>query len=721
MNEYMEVYLAEAKELLDEMNESLLMLEKDIGNTGLLNSIFRAAHTIKGNSASMGFKQMENLTHGMEDLLQDIRDGRVEIDEKIIELLFVCHDFMESGLCTIMQTGNEEDIKIDGILGKLHLIIKEKHEKLKGSAANNFDKSMDCIDFTMDTHELDNLKSSLKAGLNAYLVKIALTEDCVFKSVRVWMWYKEMDAYLTVVKSIPERPVIEEINEKVPDFEGNEIRLLVVSRCDSHQLAGELGKLLDVRDICIEKFTYNDNMGKQIKLVMTKAVIPTSGSDGGNSRLEAVLCEEAVTDDLSTEIRQVGQGLNNNAVKSLESSFMRISAQKIDSLVDMLGELLIHYSLMEQEASERFDSNDRYMNSLHRMAKIIKGVQNISMSLRMVSLKNAFQKITRVGRDTAAELGKCAEITIIGEETEIDRDISDKLVDPLMHLVRNCVSHGIESGEERKKLHKPEKGHIYIRAYSKRGYVYIEVEDDGSGISIEKIRNKAMERKLIDKNKNYSTEEIIKLIFLPGFSTQETVNNISGRGVGMDVVVTGIKKVGGKIDIINTPGKGCNIILKIPLNLAVMNGTIVDIFGLRYIVPTLYIKQFVKPEASQWLKVKNRKTMIKIGDKVYRIIQIDKIFGVENALNEKDENLVVIIELEQKFMALPVRSVIGRQEIVAKPLDKEFGRFEFASGASILGDGKVSLILDVEAMCKVNDSLCRSDHSENYINLQKGI
>lgn len=864
MNEYMEAYIAEAKELLDEMNGSLLKLEKNTGDMGLINSIFRAAHTIKGNSASLGFKRMENLTHSMEDLLQDIRDGKVQIDKKIMELLFVCHDFLEGGLYTIMQTGNEEEMNIDGILGKLHLVIEEKHEKLNKENACSSDKSLDCTDMTLNNQELSNLKRNIDANLNPYLIKMNLSDNCIFKSVRIWMWFQEMSTYLNVIKSEPDQPTSDDVKDSSYVFPGNVLQLLAVSKYDMHQLLGNLNKLVDAADIQIEPLKYNDTdfINNQIKLVMTKAVssVPDIeeakedaeaavsynqeriieiesaflndfineileqitkaeadmqaleqkpennntfyqlsrsfhtikglagfidhtlmvkisvtvellieyyrklNSKAGNTQLGLIsasadfirkLCENTglsddsdfvntvethinkikneindelpaaenneedkllpdglesdgnlheVKSDMDSLHSQAEHDLHKNSGKSLDSSFMRISTQKIDSLVDMLGELLILHSLMELEAAGRFGSDDKYMNNLLRMAKIIKGIQTLSMSLRMVSLKQVFQKTMRVGRDTAAEISKLINITVAGEETEIDRNIADKLVDPMMHLVRNAVSHGIESEAERTKKGKTKEGHINIHAYSKRGYVYVEIEDDGCGLDIDKIQAKAIEKNLIDPNSNYSAEEIMKFIFLPGFSTREMVDNISGRGVGMNVVETEIKKVGGKIDILNKPGEGCKFVIKIPLNLAVMNGTIVDIYGDRYIIPTLYIKQFMKPDDSQWLKVKNKKTMIRVRNEVIQVIPADKVFGFEGLVNDEDENMVVIIEVEQKFKALPVRSVIGRQEIVAKPLGKEFGGLDFAAGASILGDGKVALILDAEAIFKTNNS-----------------
>jgi len=857
MDEYMEIYAAEAKELLDEMNDSLLKLEKNMEDTDLINSIFRDAHTIKGNSAAMGFKSMEKLTHGMENILQDIRDGKAEVDGKIMELLFVCHDFLESNLCTIMETGNEEEMKIDEILGKMHFIIGEKYEKQNSGAACTIEKGINSFGMILNKQELQSFKENLNADLGAYIIKITLADDCAFKSVRVWMWFREMENYLNVIKSEPDKPASEDIANSSFTFEGDIVKIFAVSRNDSHELLEELRKLLDTEKIEIEsiKFEVADFVKDQIELELTEAALSfpetieknqtigmenefsddfineisaqlsklegliqtarekhesnsffklsrpfhtikglagfincsliTSIAEAAELLIESYRKKNIKYDDIQVCLitessgfirklcadknlthnrnfidsvekrtdemkREVGseipikesqaeeisakpdpvqedpkekKGLNNekDAVNSLHdqvekksnkskdktigNAFMRISTQKIDNLVDMLGELLIMHSVMQQEASKRFDSNDKLMNNLLRMTKIIKGIQNLSMSLRMVSLKQAFQNTMRVGRDTAAELKKKADIQIKGEETEIDRNIADRLVDPLMHLVRNAVAHGIESEEERISNGKSAEGNINIQAYSKKGYIYIEVEDDGKGLPIEKIHAKAIEKNLIDPNSNYSDEEIMKFIFLPGFSTQETIDNISGRGVGMNVVETEIKKVGGKIEISSKLGEGSKFILKIPLNLAVMNGTIVDIHGGRYIIPTLYIKQFMKPDASQWVTIKNRKSMVRVRDELIPIIPIDKVFGTEGLTEGEDEDMVIILEVEQKFRAIPVRSVVGRQEIVAKPLDKEFGSLDYASGASILGDGKISLILDVEAIFKINNNL----------------
>ncbi len=384
-----------------------------------------------------------------------------------------------------------------------------------------------------------------------------------------------------------------------------------------------------------------------------------------------------------------------------ESGYIRIPVQKVDNLVDMMGELIITQSLVEQEMCRRFGMDDKFVSDLLKMSRITKDIQNLSMSLRMVSLRSTFQKINRIGRDTIAELGKSISIGLSGEETEIDRGVAEKLLDPLMHLVKNCISHGIENERERAEKGKPAQGQVRIEAYNKRGNIYIEISDDGNGIDTGKTYKKAVEKGLIDPAAGYSEEEKLNMIFLPGLSTSDTVNNVSGRGVGLDVVKTEMSKIGGRVEVISQPGKGCTFILKIPINLAVMNGTIVDIMGNHCIIPTLNIKKIFKPEQSQLVSVRGKRTMIRVREDIIPIIPLDSIYTITEGGGNSDTDLIVVIELEQKQKALPVRSIIGKQEVVVKSLGYEFSSLDFISGASILGDGKVSLILDVENLFRM--------------------
>ena len=381
-------------------------------------------------------------------------------------------------------------------------------------------------------------------------------------------------------------------------------------------------------------------------------------------------------------------------------SFTRIPTYKVDNLVDLMGELVIVQSQVQQQFSERFDSNDRLMSHLGRMARIVKNIQNLSMSLRMVSLKSLFQKLNRIARDTMKDLGKEVVFSISGEETEIDRGVVDRLLDPLVHLVRNAIDHGIEPKETRKSAGKPALGEVKLTAYSRKGSVYIDISDDGKGLVSEKIFNKAVEKGVASPEKSYSAEEINQFIFLPGFSTADVVNQVSGRGVGLDVVKTEISKIGGKVSVTTDEGKGSSFTLTIPINMAVIDGTIVEINHSQFIIPTLNVKQTLKPKNDQFISVKGEKKLLKLRGEVIPIISLPGFFGFEEA-SEQGNDLIVVLENDRALKALPIHELVGRREIVVKSLGEEFNHLNFLSGASILGNGKVALILDIENMFRI--------------------
>lgn len=393
--------------------------------------------------------------------------------------------------------------------------------------------------------------------------------------------------------------------------------------------------------------------------------------------------------------------IHENKEKSKEN-YIKISADKIETLVNYIGELMIIHSQIERDVEQEDNLNTNLSSNVNRMIKVSKYLQTISMTMQMIPLKSTFQKISRIARDTLKELNKEVHLELIGENTEIDRNIADKLLDPLIHLVKNSIGHGIEDNVvERINQNKSKIGNISIKANSRRGNVYIEIEDDGKGLDIDKIYEKAKEKNIIEENKNYSNEEIMNFIFLPGFSTNSVVNQVSGRGVGMDVVKTEISRISGKVEIQSEKNKGTKITLKIPINLAALNGTVVEMNKEKFIIPTIHIKKILKPEQKDFIYIKDKLNSIRFRENIVEIIN-PKIFFDTNQENKIEENMLLIIEIDNKFKALPVETVLGRQEIVVKPLGDEFSNINYLSGASILGDGKVALILDVENLINQN-------------------
>lgn len=424
--------------------------------------------------------------------------------------------------------------------------------------------------------------------------------------------------------------------------------------------------------------------------------------DQGTSREEPAAFSEifgAGTPELSRSEVPEGKSWLFGGEPSAGGEQIRISAARVGGLVDLLGELLIAQSQVEQEAVQRFGPNDPLVNHLERLSRITKEVQGISMSLGMVSLKSTFQKLRRLGRDTAATLGKEVELQFFGEDTEIDRGVAEKLLDPLVHLLKNAISHGVEGRELRLARGKTPGGTVSVSARRCRGSVFLEVRDDGAGIDGDRVLRKAVDRGLVEPGTTLTEEALVELLFLPGFSTATAVDGISGRGVGMDVVKTEVSRLGGRVEVQNTPGRGCGFVLRIPINMAILNGTVVDIGGTPYVVPTLAVKRILQVTEDLWVVARGRRVMVRVRNQLVPLLPVEEMLGHLSASEENpDQVLALVLEEDQRVRALPVRSVLGRQDVVVKPLNEAFRHLEFFSGASILGDGRVAFILDVEAL-----------------------
>jgi two-component system chemotaxis sensor kinase CheA len=890
MDDMMGLYIDDTREYLAILDESIIAFEKHPDDHAAISEMFRAYHTMKSSTAAMDFKRTADFIHHMEDLLHEMREGRIKISTKIIKLLYESHDHLEKFLHHVLETGNEGDLPYEPLLEEVGKYIQEclgnAHDNIKTNVTVDADKG-----FIIGKEELLKVKKEVSNGSQLYKITVELMTECAFKAVRAWMTFEDITKIAKIITSYPQKPESDDFLNGAFNFEDTKLFILAASDIPLTDLFQELtGNLNEVENLLIEEIDpgfaagtafgglpvisgetryYTRKQEVSISDVVDRIIGDENYRTGSDSpllvlaeikgkirecefqllefeaehysvevmsefmsRIQSVrelacyveygripdivhqisglmdlfihqqlepdmvsvgliadllkcikrLCEKPELNENNMFLDEVNQrhslldnyhslagklqsqkdipqtiklgeilvntGLikkedvteimnlqkecypdlkfgqiavkeNKADVKDVISalhvqetaksdqknqSYIRIPASKVDNLVDHLGELLITQSLHKQEITSLLTRDGgQVMNNVMRMERIAKEIQDITMSLRMVSLKQTFQKIYRIGRDTAAELGKDIEIDTSGDDTEIDRNIVDKIHDPLMHLIRNAISHGIEDVDERIRAGKPAAGHVTISASNKRGNVYIEISDDGKGLSADKIYKKAVEKELIDPSQKYSEEEILKFVYLPGFSTQEKVNSISGRGVGMNVVQTEIAKLGGKIDIENRQGQGCTFILKIPVNLATINGTIVEIFGCNYIIPTLNIKQILKPQEDQWVSIKGIVSTIVIRNEIIPVIPIAGILLSNAEFKGADTDIVITVEHEQKLMALPVKAILGKQEVVVKQLGSDFSSLDFVSGATILGDGRVSLILDVEALFKLTE------------------
>ena len=814
MNELFQAYLEDFKDTLLLLNDSLMILQKGERNKDVLNSIFRVAHTIKGNSAGVEFFRIEKVMHTMEDILQEIRDGKREFNEGIVKLLFECYDFLEDSIQVIERTQRDETIDTADILVKINAVA-QGGKALVSAPDPSFTPSPTDKRPTGIVPPLERLFSLAKVELDlmqvmrqnsnqethVHRILIELSDVSTMRNVRVWMIFDQIDKHAQCLCSTPPRMTEEQLRSNEYDFDQEMLEIFVLGDLDLSPLKKELLGISDILFVQIDRIA-PDVLAYEHEQLVEEAqwvariqeihplvatwgrdpfdaesftevlqTIKTIGQEAQNQLnpyilerisqfvyiaheialhpqnapaadlvtlalfigdVEKMIFDVGVLENASF-LLQVEQGISalhkryapqeakhpaqhdtavdtqtkeQGTVKAepsakeapKESSIIRVPINKVDELMDMLGELLILNAQMEQKVTQLETHDTDLNNVLGRSSKLIRSIQGLSMSLRMVEIKPTLHRLTRIARDTAKDLQKRITIHIEGEETEIDRSASEKLFDPLMHLVRNAVSHGIEAEEERIRAGKTPEGVVTIRVYSKRGNVYIEVEDDGQGIHIDRVHQKAKKQGLCVEGKEYTEEEILKFIFHPGFSTQEVINNISGRGVGMNVVESEINKMGGKVEILNRAGHGAKFIVRIPMNLAVLNGTVAEVAGGRYIFPTLFIKQFYIPEKIDWISMQGRSKAIRVRDHIIPVVTAQDLFAEHYKTNAIEDQHVIILEMEQKYIAFPVDRIVSRQEIVSKPLGAEFSHVGFATGAAIMGDGNVSLILDIEAM-----------------------
>lgn len=845
MKELMGNYIEEMHDLLEKFDITIMKLDKDKSDKPMINELFRIVHSMKGMNATMGFEHTAALIHAMEDLLYDVRDEKISLDTKAIELFFVCRDHIETVVLDIVATGEEkEDSNFKTMVDKIHSIIKEK----------NIIKIDVLEDIELECDVAEKMKKNLKTGEKLYKIKIFYEKTCMMKCVRGFMVFevlkkegeiissfplleyfregnkydedyfvviiktkkseeeitkkiknvteienveisdkveksscviektKQITEHLSNVAILVEAEIAEEIKNICTEIDDKLVEMTADKKDNKllnyffrkfHTISGlsgmcefewikeiskETEKYIDMTikekikyseevkelilnscefvDLIIKEEIKHDNV--ELKSILKNHVnnlrkgkigfnddgdekeIPKDKNENkiGKILLESGrLTEDDVIDIIVKQKENTNMKFGEIAVKekkiapnelsdaldiqktkahAIASNFIKVNTEKVDGLVDAMGELMIIQAQLEQEAASLFMSNHPFFNNIVRMSRIIKDLHQTSMSMRMVSINPIFHKLNRIAYDTINAMNKKVSVEFLGGETEVDRSVADKLSDPLMHMVRNSISHGIEEEEVRISRGKAPEGIVVISAYSKKGDVYIEVEDDGNGINMKRVYEKAIEKGVAVPSKKYTDDEILAFIFAPGFSTAAVVNSISGRGVGMDVVKTEITNIGGKIEIKNREGYGCKFILKIPINMASMNGTIVEFSGGKYIIPTMYIKEIVKIEPDKWITVKGKKSMIRVRDSIIPVLSVEEIFGE----SENDEKIIIILESENRFAALPVNSVSGRSEIVVKSIGEEFKNLNYTSGVSILGDGKVSLILDIENIFK---------------------
>jgi len=672
VNQYLNLFIDESREYLQKLNSNLLYLENHPQDMETINEIFRVAHTLKGMSSTMGFTNIANLTHEMENLLSEVRNGNIELNEEMVNVLFKCLDVLERYVNNIEEMGIEGDIKVSGLIdeirGLLNLSTTEKETEDKTISVNEF-----------KDYELNVIKDALVKGFKPLKIQIYLKEDCLLKAARAFMVFKALEKEGEVFKTVPS---IEDIEDE--KFKDN-FTIFILTKRETGYLQQLLLGISEVIKVIVEEVHLNEGVSNIDVSIDVKT-------------------EKIVQDE--DEINQNKKEIEKNKT----SKTVRVDIERLDKLMNLVSELIIIKTRLEGLDTK---ANQDMVMAIEYLERITTNLHDAVMKVRMVPIERVYNRFPRMVRDLSKELGKEINLYMSGEETEVDRTVIDEIGDPLVHLIRNAIDHGIETPEERQKMGKPSKGKIYLRAYHDGNNVVIEVEDDGKGIDKEKVKQKALEKKLLTKEEILikSDKEIIDLLFTPGFSTADKVTDISGRGVGLDVVKKKIENLGGMVEVKTQLGKGTKFIIRLPLTLAIIQALLIKVGQEKYAIPLSSIKEIMKIRVENIKKVKGREMVLYRGN-ILPIIRLNRILDLDDEISNSSRDLTVVIVKKGDFLAgLTVDSLIGQQEIVIKSLGKYLSNNRIIAGATILGDGNVALILDPNILLSEGEMNYESVHS----------
>ncbi|MCS7234218.1 MAG: chemotaxis protein CheA [Synergistetes bacterium] len=681
MSQYLQVFLDESAENLQRLNELILELEKDPSNTDLLNEVFRIAHTLKGMSATMGFDTLAELTHEMENLLDKLRKGELTSSSDVVDVLFECLDVLEAMIEEIRNTGRCS-IGASSTITKLRVLSGER-EKAPPETVKAV-KAPSLVDIPMELNEYDKevIKEAFHKSFNVYKIKVTLDEGCLLKAARAYIVFHELGRIGEIIKSLPP---VEDIEEE--KFE-NEFTLLYVSKEGENVIRSKIEAVSEIKKVEISRI-------EPEKAEVEKKVV-TPSVEIKEEEVEKVIkgLEEIHPEPEAVSVSPVErEKLLRQKVKGMRT--IRVDIDRLDDLMNLVGELVINKTRLVQIGSVyKLTELDE---TLAQIGRITNELQAVVMKLRMVPIEHVFNRFPRMVRDLAREEGKEVEFIIEGKETELDRTVIDEIGDPLVHLLRNAIDHGIEPPAERERLGKPPKGLLRLSARHEGNYVVIEVQDDGKGMDIEKIKRKAIEKGIAtpEELERMSENEVLMLTTLPGFSTSERITEVSGRGVGLDVVKSKVEALNGVLEIQTERGKGTRVIVKLPLTLAIIQALLTKVGEEIYAIPLANIDETLSITPQDIKLVRNQEVILLRGS-VLPLVKLHELLEVPVETGKNGgEYAVVVTRVGERRAGLVVDSLIGQQEIVIKSLGKLLKGIKGISGATILGDGKVALILDV--------------------------
>lgn len=664
MSQFLQTFYEESFEGLEVMESGLLDLDVGSADNELINSIFRAAHSIKGGSATFGLGEVASFTHIMETLLDELRDGQREVTQQLVDVLLKSVDILSEMLT---DNQNEDPINEASVSEVKQLLQQE----LDGTSA-----------VTADVGSVDEQSATPSSGTESGWQINFVPHENMFHTgndpVRILRELSEMGDYTPKVNL-----------NKLPDFDNIDPEssylgwdVTLWGGINKEQIDDVFAWVEDECDVTLDNFAEHDLQTEVTEVeeeVTAKPVAVTPATTSKKTKS-------------SKSTKSGGEG-----------SSIRVGIEKVDAVINLVGELVITQSMLSTLGeSFEMDKIQRLQDGLAQLEQNTRELQEDVMRMRMLSVSFVFNRFPRMVRDLSQKLGKNIELVMSGENTEIDKTLIEKISDPLVHLVRNSVDHGIETPEERAAAGKPATGTVNLNAFHKGGNIVIEVKDDGKGLDAEKLFQKAVEKGVVSADAQLSNEQIYNLIFEAGFSTAEQLSDVSGRGVGMDVVRKNIASLGGSVEITSELGVGSTMTVRLPLTLAILDGQSVSVGEQVYIVPLASIIESIQVNSGMINKMAGKGETFILRGEYLSIIRLGDVFNIDAQANELEDGLLVVVESEGRLVGIFVDDLLGQQQVVIKSLEENYQKIEGISSATILGDGSVALILDIPSLVRMS-------------------
>ena len=689
VSQYLEIFIDESNEHLQTLSDQLIILEKEPDNSDTINEIFRAAHSLKGMAGTMGYKRMQNLTHDMENVFSEVRNGNMEVNSNLVDVLFQCLDALETYVDNIRETQDEGTDDNEPIIKALNAFIasegkgnaapaakKEEAPAATASAAPADDKDMPLADF-----EKNAVNEALKKNLHVYKIKVSVDENCILKAARAFLVFKNLEGHGDIIKS---EPSVQDIEDEKFDFD---FSIIVVTEEKYDNIIALIKNVSEIKDAA----------GQEITQPFPEEQTEEAKEEKKETSAVSQTAKPAATKPAAKKPASTGK------TSGSVSHTVRVDIEKLDVLMNLVSELIIAknglVSASHVEGDEAAALNQSFTEQIEYLERVTTNLHESVMKVRMMPIESVFSRFPRMIRDLNKKLGKKMELYMSGEDTELDRTVIDEIGDPIMHLLRNSADHGLESAEIRKERGKSEVGSIFLDAFQEGNNVVIEVRDDGNGIDTEKVKAKAVEKGTITQEQAdvMTDKEAIDLLFRPSFSTAEKVTDVSGRGVGLDVVKSKIEALGGDVEVKTKYGEGSTFSIRLPLTLAIIQALMVKLGDEKYAISLGSIETIEDIPVSD-IKYVHAKEVIHLRGNVIPLIRLRDLLDVPGEPEESENITVVVVRKGDKQAGLVVDSLIGQMEIVIKSLGKYIRINKMISGATILGDGSVALIIDANTL-----------------------